>query len=434
MAGAGFQAATLGTGAYARRPGLAARSERALLCLLVLVLLAVSGGLLWVVGLNYEGLTGSAPQKIHPATYHAVLLVGWNALRAGNPVAYAAEAARARPASALFAGVGLTLLVLIAARGGAGLAGSIDTYVLPALVVVLLADRDEMTLKRLETIIHAVMFANAALGLFELVSGQRYFPFRLDGQVFETDTRSAGLQGHPLTNATLTACYVLMLVTGGGTLSPARRVAMIGFQFVALVAFGGRSAAVVALIFSAGYVLVPLHRTLRAGRVPLLAATALVFLVTLIPIGIGGLAATGFFDSLLARFQSDGGSANARIEMFELFGRLSLHDIIVGPDPNVVESLRRINGLEWGIENPIIKNALYHGAFMAAVEVFTCGLFLYEVSRQCRRGLALPMIAFVMLVNTYESLGGKTTLLAKFAVMLLVLYRPWPGGRPTGRP
>ncbi|WP_204273962.1 hypothetical protein, partial [Stenotrophomonas maltophilia] len=74
-------------------------------------------------------------------------------------------------------------------------AGSIDTYVLPALVVVLLADRDEMTLKRLETIIHAVMFANAALGLFELVSGQRYFPFRLDGQVFETDTRSAGLQG-----------------------------------------------------------------------------------------------------------------------------------------------------------------------------------------------------------------------------------------------
>ena len=408
----------------APRAGVGAAFDRWSLSLLTLLLLGLSGGMLWVIGLNYEGLTGSAPQKIHPATYLAVMLVGLAMLRAGNPVSYIAWTLAKRPMSVLVAVCGIVLLLLIAARGGAGLAGTIDTFVLPGLVVILLADRDARTMDRLETIVHAVMLANAVLGLVELVSGQRFFPFRLDGQVFETDTRSAALQGHPLTNATVTACYVLMLVTGASTLAPAKRIAMIGLQFIALVAFGGRSAMVLALLLSAAYLVVPLHRTLSAGRIPILGAAALVLLVTLVPIGIGGLAATGFFDAMLSRFQSDGGSAHARVEMFELFDRLSLGDIIVGPDLQLVESLRRISGLEWGIENPIVKNVLYHGAFMTLVEVLAVAFFLREVVRQCRPGLALPILAFVMLVNTYESLGGKTTLLAKFALMLLVLYRP----------
>lgn len=407
-----------------RRSGLAARAETLALCLLAVLVLGVSGGMLWNLGLNYEGLTGSAPQKIHPSTYLAVLLVGWAMLRAGNPIAYAAGTVKKRPASVFIAACGLGLLLLIAARGGAGLAGSIDTFVLPGLVIVLLAERDADTLRRLEGLVHAVFLANAVLGLVELASGQRFFPFRLDGMVFETDTRSAALQGHPLANATMTACYVLMLVTGGGTLSVGRRVAMIGLQLVALVTFGGRSATVVALVFGAAYAFIPLHRTLQSGRIPILGAAALVFLVTLVPIAVGGLAATGFFDALMARFVSDGGSAAARVGMFSIFDRLTPGDIVVGPDLQLVESLRRIEGLEWGIENPIVHNVLYHGALMTGVEILAIALFLREVAGQCRPGLALPILAFVILVNGFESLGGKTTMLAKFALMLLVLYRP----------
>lgn len=406
------------------RPGLAARADTLALCLLTVLVLGVSGGMLWTLGLNYEGLTGSAPQKIHPSTYLAVLMVGWAMLRAGNPVAYVAEVVKRRPASVFIAACGVVLLVLIAARGGAGLAGTIDTFVLPGLVIILLIDRDAPTFRRLETLLHAVMLANAVLGLVELASGQRFFPFRLDGQVFETDTRSAALQGHPLANATMTACYVLMLVTGGGSLSPAKRIAMIGLQLVALVTFGGRSATVIALVFGAAYAFVPLHRILSSGRIPILGAAAVVFLVTLVPLGIGALAATGFFDALVARFVSDGGSAAARVGMFSIFDRLTLGDVIVGPDLQLVESLRRIEGLEWGIENPIIHNVLYHGAFMTGVEIVAIALFLREVAKECRPGLALPILAFVILVNGFESLGGKTTMLAKFALMLIVLYRP----------
>ncbi|TGV52833.1 hypothetical protein EN792_077125, partial [Mesorhizobium sp. M00.F.Ca.ET.149.01.1.1] len=34
----------------------------------VFLLFAVSGGLLWLLGYNYEGLQGSALTKIHPST------------------------------------------------------------------------------------------------------------------------------------------------------------------------------------------------------------------------------------------------------------------------------------------------------------------------------------------------------------------------------
>jgi hypothetical protein len=36
------------------------------------------------------------------------------------------------------------------------------------------------------------------------------------------------------------------------------------------------------------------------------------------------------------------------------------------------------------------------------------------------------MLAFSILLMTAETIGGKTTLLAKFAVILLTMYRPWP--------
>ncbi len=48
------------------------------------------------------------------------------------------------------------------------------------------------------------------------------------------------------------------------------------------------------------------------------------------------MAASGFFDALLPRFQSDGGSANARVQMFDLFAQLPLRDLMIGPAASLV--------------------------------------------------------------------------------------------------
>lgn len=414
-----------------RRRGLRLSMEPVLL-LTAAIIMGVSGGMLWLVGINYDGLTGSAIHKLHPATYLSGLLFAVAMLRAGNPVAYLAGAAARRPASALMTIIGLVYFLHIVLRGAPGMAGALDTFMLPGLVGILLADAEARTLRRLEWVVHAVMLANAGLGLVEFATNQRFFPYRLDGELFGNDTRSTSLQGHPLGNATLTSVYVLALIAGGGSMPPLLRLGMIGLQSAALVTFGGRSGMVVTLVLGGGYGLLLLHRILMAGRIPLLAAAAAVFALPLVPLGIGALAYFGFFDALLQRFSSDGGSANARVEMFALFGKLPLRQLVFGPDTALVESLRRINGLEWGIENPVIRTLLYQGALMTGLLMIGVTLFLVEVARHCRQGIALPMIAFLMLIMTFESLGGKTTLLSKFAILLLALYRPLPE-RPGAR-
>jgi hypothetical protein len=402
------------------------RAESLVYILWAAILVGVSGGLLWAIGLNYDGLTGSAASKIHPATYLAVALFGWMLLRAGNPVIPAAQALNRRPASVLLAFCGVLLLALIAARGGNGLAGSIDTFVLAGLLPILLMDRDAATLERIETVFHLLMLANALLGLYELASGQRFFPFRLDGMAFETDTRSAALQGHPLSNATVTACYILALAAGGGRLGPALRAGMIALQLVALVTFGGRSATIVTLALGGAVGLVALGRVLRRGRIPLIGAACACFALTLVPVAVAVLAAIGFFDTLLDRFSSDGGSAQARVDMLAVFDAIPFRDLLLGPDLVQVTTLRRIYGLEWGIENSIVSTLLYHGILMTTLLVVAVGLYLAEVARTCRRGVWLPILAFVILVNTFEGLAGKTTLLAKFALMLIVLFPQAP--------
>jgi hypothetical protein len=156
------------------------------------------------------------------------------------------------------------------------------------------------------------------------------------------------------------------------------------------------------------------------------AASAVLLFATIAVVLVPPLSAGGFFNSLLERFSDDGGSANARLEMFDLFAQIPLHDLMIGPDLDLVTSLRRVSGLEWGIENPIIKNILYQGVAITLLLVVAVILFLREIVARCRPGVWLPMFAFSIFLMTSETIGGKTTLLAKFAVILLSMYRPSP--------
>lgn len=394
----------------------------------VALLFAVSGGMLWLVGYNYDGLTGNPATKIHPSTYLLVLVFAWRACTYGNPVGYMVAIADRRPASTLMAVMSIVLLVVVIARQRPGMAGMIDTFVAPALLVMMLGEDDDKTFARMQTVVHAIMTANALLALFEFATKTLIFPYRLDGEVFMTDLRSTALQGHPLSNATVTSIYVLALLSGSKSLSMPVRLGLIGLQCAALVAFGGRSAMVLTIVLGGCYMLIQGLRGLRTGRVNLLGAALGLILAALVPVVIAVAASYGFFDALLERFVSDSGSANARVEMFELFNHLEWRDVIVGPDIDLIETLRRISGLEQGIENPVIRMILYQGAFFTLLLFVGFALFMHEVARRCDAGIWLLMLGWLILLNTSESLASKTTLMTKFVVIALVLYRPGRGG------
>lgn len=393
----------------------------------VFLLFTVSGGLLWLLGYNYEGLQGSALTKIHPSTYLLVLVFAWRSCTFGNPVGYVVNVTNRRPATALLAVTAIVLLIVVIVRQRPGMAGMIDTFVAPALFVLVLSEDDERTFARLQVVIHALMTANALLALFEFASKTLVFPYRFDGAVFVNDPRSTALQGHPLSNATVTTIYVLSLLSGSRALPAPLRLALVGLQFCALVAFGGRSAMVLTVLLGSAYMLTRGVAQLRTGRVNLLAAALVIMLAALLPLAIVLAGYYGFFDALLERFVSDNGSANARVQMFDLFSRLELRDIIVGPDIDLLESTRRISGLEQGIENPIIRMTLYQGAFFTLLMFFGFALFMHEVARRCHPGIWLPMLGWLLIINTSESLASKTTLMTKFVVIALALYRPARG-------
>lgn len=398
----------------------------------IIVLFGMSGGMLWHLGYNYEGLSGSVASKIHPYTYLIVVIFVAAALSSGNPIGFASRAARARPASALLFISALLLVVHIALRGSSGLAGSIDTFVGAPLLLVLIAKIDERGLRRLEIALHVILTVNAIMAIGEFASKILVFPYRFDGAVFPTDKRSAALQGHPLTNATVTALYLMALLSGGRTLPKDWKLPLAGLQVAALVTFGGRSAMVASLVLGGSYLLVAAHKVLREGRLTLPGAIIAMALLTLVPLAISGLALGGFFDALLERFVSDGGSANARKQMFDLFGQLPFRDLLVGPDASLVDSIRRMEGLEWGIENPVVRMMLYQGILMTTLMAIAVGLFHWEIAAQGESGLWLPMVCFVLLNQTAESLGSKTTLLSKFIIVIACMYRPVRRPQPAG--
>jgi len=389
----------------------------------IFMLFVASGGLLWYFGLNYEGVSGSALSKIHPATYLIVLIFLLASARARNPIELWVSLAQRRPACLLMIGATVLRFLQIAWQGAPGLAGSVDTFILAALVVMLLALCDLAAYQRIELIIHVSMIANALLGLLEFATKHFYFPYRFDGTLFLYDLRPTSLQGHPLGNAAITAVYILMLLSGGSALSTRIRILVIGLQLAALVAFGGRAAFITVLILGSLQCLRLAHRALRSGCVSLVGMAIVITFITLAPLIMGGLYASGFFDSLLTRFESDNGSANTRLEMFNLLSQLSIRDLLIGPDVGVIESLRRIEGLEQGIENPIIRSVVYQGALTTLLMIVVLSFFFFELTKWSRSGLALPLLGFIVILNSFESIASKTTMLAKFAIMAVIFFR-----------
>src|ERR1700677_3772202 len=130
------------------------------------VLMAVSGSMLWQIGYNYDGLQGSPLTKLHPFTYLIFAALAWRALQSGDPIAYAHAKLARRPAATWLLALSVLLVVTTVLRAGPGAAGFVDTFGGPAVFALLLDDYDEADLRPLVLVLHAVMAANALMALF----------------------------------------------------------------------------------------------------------------------------------------------------------------------------------------------------------------------------------------------------------------------------
>ena len=223
------------------------------LALIIVSLLTISGLALTELGWNYGEAGGSALEKMHPGTLLAVATLLMAAAARGNPLTAFLAAFEGQPGIIVyFAGI-LVLMAHAAFVAGLPFTVFIDTFVLPAIIFLLFQDMPEERRRRLALLVHALFAINAMLGLAEFLLVFRMTPLYVEGEVLEAEWRSSAMLGHPLANAILTGCYMLMLIKGGARDLPAvlRPVAFV-LAATGMVVFGGRAATafvIVATVF-----------------------------------------------------------------------------------------------------------------------------------------------------------------------------------------
>jgi hypothetical protein len=405
-------AAALGDGAVVFATGAA-----------VLVCLGVSNMMLARLGVPYEVPGGSALSKIHPATYLAAAAFGLLALRRVDPVALARDLARHHP-GALALAAALALVQAQSAVVGLPSTMALDTLLLPILFLVLLTRIGPGAARVLAISVHAVIAANAALGLYEFATGLRLNPLVAAGVPLTGDWRSSALLGHPLANAVTTGAYVLVQMGGGGRDLPRPlRALALALQLPALAVFGGRAALLLLAVFAVATLGRGLVRTGGGKRFP----PAAVAIAALALPALGGAVAllldAGFFDRFAERFLDDAGSAETRLGMFGLLAQIPTRELVFGPDAERVATLMRVEGLEFGIESFPIAYLAFYGLLVATPLLLALGLFARDLLRAARPGAGPALLFFFAVAATSSSLSGKTTLLGVFVVLLLLLLR-----------
>lgn len=400
-----------------------------LLGLLVVVVMAISPLALVHFGFNYDETGGNPLEKIHPATLMAAGIVMLAAMAAGNPLRWLIEQLGSHPIVGLYLGAIVLLVVHSIRVVSLPFTQFFDTFVLPAIILLLFKDMGEARARHIAFIVHAIMIVNALVGIGEFATGFRLTPIVASGVVIEDDWRSTALLGHPLANASLTGSYLLLLALGGGRDLPwLVRTAAFVTNAAGMVVFGGRAASVLLVAMLALLALVRIVAIVRGAPFDKAAVLRMLVFAPLAALAVVIVAELGFFDQFLNRFVDDKGSADTRTEMFELFRFLSWHDLLLAPDAQMMETLRFRFGLDFGIESFWIGFILAYGLVVSVIFFAALLAFSYDVTRRVRPGAIWVFVFFYLVATTSVSLSAKSPLLAIFVLMLLaLLHRPIPG-------
>ncbi|MDR3496599.1 MAG: VpsF family polysaccharide biosynthesis protein [Ancalomicrobiaceae bacterium] len=397
----------------------------------------ISSMLLTAFNIPYDEAGGSPLTKIHPSTYLSVMALATYFVAKAQPIEFVLGTARRFPSLIVFVPILGLLFAWTVLVQHTPITTRLDTFMPPVIMLMLVADLSEAQHRLLTTLVHLVLNANALIGITEVATGLRLTPFTVSGEVISWDWRATALLGHPLDNAMITGLYLLALHFGADRAIPAwGRLAMMGLQLAGLVAFGGRTA----LVISLGIIAVSLgQRFLRVLCGERFDARIAAVIVVAVPIAIAGLIAAfqaGLFDRMVERFSDDSGSAATRVAMLRILASFSLHDLLLGPDQEVLTESMWIEGSFAGIESFIIGFFLQSGVLVSLILFLGLAAFAGDLWRIGSRQ-SLWLIGYYFAVSASSaSLSVKTQSLVQFVVLIATIEaRPsTSGGRGEARP
>lgn len=413
----------------------------------VVGIFAVSPIALEARGIAYIDAGGGFFAKFHPATSMAVVAILLRCLAARRPVHTAWRLATADAGVLLLLAGTVVAAVVAIVIDKTPVTPLVDTFILPALLFVLLRDLDRRAANVLATLVAVVLVVNAGLAVVELLRGWHLIQVPVAAGVTDdptkanevfswkadiaTDWRAEALLGHPLVNGLVVGSFMLCLAAPGAAWMPIMvRGPLLGLQALSMLCFGARTALVLSAVLTTWLIAVQVAEAIGKGvRIDTRQAALVVLAAGIAIVAALLLAYSGLADRTLARFGNDAGSASTRLTMFALLGPMSYHDLFLHPDKDLVSTLQRVYGLEFGIESSWLGMVLTYGIIVTTM--LTAGILAFLRSVLCAsgRGALTVSLFYLVLVSVSASLSGKTTTFA-MVVVLIVLFLRKDAARP----
>ncbi len=437
--------ATVATG---RAPGMTAKpapliqlidaAVAGFVLLAVASIFTMSAGMLTHWKIHYMTTGGNFYEKLHPATYFAVLAFGLLAIRNGDPVGETAGMFSRARLLVFYLLCWVCLLIQMVATGRP-FTVIIDTFLLPLLLCLVIWRLSPAQRRPIIWTLHLTILINIVIGYYEYVTGHRLIPLTLGNVVVTGECRASALLGHPLTASGVVAGYILALVFRPAICPPIiLRLPLIALSLGSLMAFGGRTSLVTVLTIIACAAGFQVFRILRGGRTSVLAVVGAICLLFAGAAVIAIALDHGIFDKMLLRFSSDKGSTSARFATFDLLSHFQWQELVLGPNPVRAAALQNAFGLKFGIEDFWISSIVQFG--IAATVLLTAGLagLFTEILKRATGAAWLILALVVIIAASSVSFSSKNIQLAQFVVLITLLLprerKAAPILRPQGRP
>lgn len=399
-----------------------------ILALAIIALFSLSGNVLYLFGISYDSPGGSPLQKIHPSSYLLLLsIMAWAMYRNGIQQLYSLTLLR----SHLFLLTAAACLLLQDILLGRPLSSAIVSYVSAALFVLLLKAQSLRRLAQLKQLLLLLLFANAAVGVYEYLTGGLIAPLVLtdisSGDVIDTShwgqVRSAGLMGHPLTSTMLSGfflvCFCARFLFARVSLGESLTAAML---LAALPLFGGRGAILAFLIVVMLMLIIKGAQSLQRRAMSRHALLYLLCSLLLLPLLSYAAYLTGFLDPVLSRMEDDNGSASTRLIAIEIMLDTPLLNLLLGDVDRSLSAKVLLYGSRYGIEIGWIALILTYGALLSGFLLYALYLNLCQLYQRLSPLVIFPWLYAFIAWSSGTGISGKTIMLSAALIMTILLF------------
>lgn len=385
--------------------------------LLIFASLLISPNLLYLAGTGYTQAEGAAYLKIHPVTYISVFSVAIIFLmRRRNKANFFND--RFLLFLILWGGLLSVYCVLM----GFNVSGAVVTLFTPVLFLYVAHRLNREQLGEIEPWLRFLLAMNAVVGIYELISGDTLLPRIVADVIVQTDQRSLGFVGHPLSSAALSGIVTVYLLyrTVFFGLSFGTRLLSVGelaLHVVALAAFASR--ATIVFVFALAIIMIFLHRNKKkiSGQ-----NFWRIFVAVMIVVIVAFLAQSEFAEIAMARFLGDqytDSSSQSRFTLLALLSSMGATEWLTGVTLARRLELQDIFDTTYGVEVTWIAWILSFGLIWTVALMISLWKLLMTISRFKGASHIFMTAFFLLVITSAQGLGGKTLLLMWFLSILL---------------